>query len=218
VLRKPIKGVGPNVPNRPTCRLGQARDGTQSRSSASCHWARPTTAHEIAREAPAHWANLFLLIAFRVMVLGPAARGGWWHLVPVGSLVLHELRRAGPPDQMACASANWPVGGGVGSLFDGNDLLYRWPTEALRSCLALAPSISGCAPARHFYERFGFGCEGPAKPVPEDGLARALRPRVIPLPEATARAAVRFTLMLMSGGVHPSPRARVDASGRRSSG
>jgi hypothetical protein len=37
-------------------------------------------------ETPAHWANLFLLIAFRVMVFGPAARGGWWHLVPVGSL------------------------------------------------------------------------------------------------------------------------------------
>src|SRR5680860_417535 len=80
-----------------------SRDGTHGAFDVRLPWRVAGPGY--CWETHAHWANLFLLIAFRGRVFGPAARCGWWHLVPVGSLprtrdrfeVLHELRGARRP-------------------------------------------------------------------------------------------------------------------------
>ena len=56
---------------------------------------------------------------------------------------------------------------GVGSLLKAA-ILHHWPTGDIE-VVTFAPCISGGAPARHLYERFGFGCWGPVEPAPDGG-------------------------------------------------
>ena len=47
-------------------------------------------------------------------------------------------------------------------------ILQHWPRGDIE-VVTFAPSIPGGAPARHFYQRFGFEPGGPARPAPDGG-------------------------------------------------